>query len=335
LNARLGLIAGAGMLLALAAPVAAEAATANVLPSYMSATPYATSIATGWSASPTAHAGITAYHVQLALAASGVVVIDDRITGTSYRFTGLVPSTRYEWRLAVGQDRWHLASPWSSWRVISTLAGPPPPPGQPMPDGVPASQVGPLELDADGAAMLAWQHTPTGNQGQDKPGTYGLDAAGDLSLSIDGTVGSFCQVWGPAFGPDGIYESRVFLPADPGNGSIADWPAWWLYGGNNADELDIIEGLGGRSASHLWWPGGNAGLGWSGIGPGWHTGTAVITASSVTVYIDGVRFGSYGRNPLATQLHVIEDIMAGTPPGDNAGPPAVFLAAYTRVWEVR
>ena len=201
----------------------------------------------------------------------------------------------------------------------------------PMPLGVPAAQVGPLTLNAAGADMLAWEHTPAGNQNQNHPGVYALDSDGNLSLAIDGQNASFCQVWGPGTGPDGIYEARVFLP-DDGHGAIADWPAWWLYGGNQADELDIIEGLGGRSAAHLWWNGGNAGLGWSTIGPGWHTGTAVITATSVTVYIDGKQLGTYARNPLVTQLHVIHDIM-GARTG-QAAVPATYLAEYTRVWQL-
>src|SRR5215469_2458881 len=127
----------------------AGASTANALPRYFWATAYPTSINTQWSASPTAHVGVTDYRVQLALARTGVVQQDIRTTANSYLFTGLTPSTRYEWRMYTGQDAWHLASVTSAWRVVTTTAGTTPPPAT-VPDGVPSSQVGALSLNATG-----------------------------------------------------------------------------------------------------------------------------------------------------------------------------------------
>jgi len=112
----------------------ARAATANTLPAHRSASATATTITATWSASSTAHAGITTYHVQLAVANSGAIAGDARTTGLTETFTGLTPSTRYQWRIAAGQDPWHLASPWSAWsanvwtQASASLPPPPPPP---------------------------------------------------------------------------------------------------------------------------------------------------------------------------------------------------------------
>ena len=89
--------------------------TSNVLPPFMSATPWLT-VNFGWDSSPTASAD-TDYHLQVADTA-GNTVYDHRTAGNNDQVTGLRPGS-YQWRLAVGQDAEHLASPWSGWMPIA------------------------------------------------------------------------------------------------------------------------------------------------------------------------------------------------------------------------
>jgi hypothetical protein len=95
-----------------------SASSANILPRSMSAAPSTTYITAAWSASPTAHNGATDYDVQLE---NGNTLVSARRTrATHTRFGNLTPGTQYRWRLAIGQDSWHLASRWSAFRIVTT-----------------------------------------------------------------------------------------------------------------------------------------------------------------------------------------------------------------------
>lgn len=95
-------------------------------PSYLSQTPYTTSVNMGWSAAPQAIAGSTSYHYQVVRVSDGKVMCDARTTATHASCGGLAAAANYKWRLAVGQDPLNQApylraSRWSAFRVFTTL----------------------------------------------------------------------------------------------------------------------------------------------------------------------------------------------------------------------
>ena len=106
----------------------------------------------------------------------------------------------------------------------------------------------------------------------------------------------------------GAFEAEVYLPSAP-NGTIADWPAFWMTGTPanswpNTGEIDLVEGLGGNAEYHFHYgqarTNGQAAGGATDIGPGWHTfgvdwQLARDTSSPayvMTFYYDGKYAGS-------------------------------------------
>lgn len=89
------------------------------LPTYMSATPYR-SVNLGWNPSETVgpNNSEAVYHIQVADAATGNVLNDQRVAGTNANADGL-PNIPLQWRLAVGALNGLQASPWSAWLPIA------------------------------------------------------------------------------------------------------------------------------------------------------------------------------------------------------------------------
>ena len=103
----------------------------------------------------------------------------------------------------------------------------------------------------------------------------------------------------------GSFEARIFVPS--ASGRAAAWPAWWITNTTTGDEIDIVEGLRGRTAAHThWYAGGRLQSdGCTSAAPavGWHDfGVSVNTsAGTATFYYDGrmlCRLPYGGTSPL-------------------------------------
>lgn len=154
----------------------------------------------------------------------------------------------------------------------------------------------------------------------------------------------------------GAFEAEVYLPP-AADGSIADWPAWWLdptVGSSpnnwpNNGEIDLVEGLLNPSEAcyHFHYGTPDDKLYAKGcdvnIGPGWHTfGVAwepvqdsSFAAYTMTFYYDGVDVGTL-QEPTTSGLltpvpmNLYFDISHNI--SYTATVPATMQVAYARAW---
>ncbi len=133
----------------------------------------------------------------------------------------------------------------------------------------------------------------------------------------------------------GSFEARVFVPL--ASGRAAAWPAWWITNTTTGDEIDIIEGLAGRTAAHThWYAGGQLqSHGCTSASPavGWHDfGVSVNTsAGTATFYYDGTplcRLPYGGTSP----LHLAFDNSIGAASVQPQSFPDGMLVDWVRAW---
>lgn len=138
----------------------------------------------------------------------------------------------------------------------------------------------------------------------------------------------------------GAAEARIYLPADPSTGEIANWPAWWTDGQSwpTDGEIDILEGLGGTAQFHM-----NSTLDQPGIGGpapgqstniysgGWHTYGINWTSAQIDYYFDGVLVGTITTGITSAPMYLIFDYTTG----EFAGPLdfADMQVDWVRVWD--
>jgi len=205
-----------------------------------------------------------------------------------------------------------------------------------MPDGVPASEVGALELNLTGAGLLG-SFISGANAGDDcSPGTngsYSTDSHGDVSLTTSGALANCAELYSPQRYTYGIFEARLDLPAGA-DGTIANWPAFWLVGPDwpAGGEFDIMEGLDGTQAVHFHYSAGNPGWPQPSIRPGWHTFTGVWGPGYISVWIDGNQVMSWASPDVTSvPMEVLFDMTTGTA-GYTTGQPSTMTVSYLRVW---
>jgi len=137
---------------------------------------------------------------------------------------------------------------------------------------------------------------------------------------------------------DGSFEARIFLPS--AGGRAAAWPAWWITNTTTGDEIDIVEGLGGRTAAHTHWyaDGKLQSHGCTSAAPavGWHDlGVSVNTsAGTATFYYDGAmlcRLPYGGTSP----LHLAFDNSIGPASVRPRSFPDGMLVDWVRAWSRR
>jgi len=220
-----------------------------------------------------------------------------------------------------------------------------------MPTGVPASQVGSLLVDLTGD-KLATGWKPLSYNTCNGKGSISA-ANGMLQLSSDGSTNNGAAVISPGTYTSGIFEAKINF-AGAADGTIADWPAFWLssawsgslawpYGG----ELDAAEGLGSGNLSVTYHYNANGPNPASAYAPtqtdtfhvtptpGWHVVTVVWTTQKFDVYYEGKLVktvaGSFVQN---TPMNVIFDMTSGEW-GHQPGQPASMDVAYLRIWAVK
>jgi hypothetical protein len=133
----------------------------------------------------------------------------------------------------------------------------------------------------------------------------------------------------------GSFEARIFVPS--ASGQAAAWPAWWITNTTTGDEIDIVEGLAGRTAAHThWYAGGQLqSHGCTSASPavGWHDfGVSVDTsAGTATFYYDGTplcRLPYGGTSP----LHLAFDNSIGAASVRPQSFPDGMLVDWVRAW---
>jgi hypothetical protein len=150
--------------------------------------------------------------------------------------------------------------------------------------------------------------------------------------------------------PGSAVETEIYLPP-AADGTIADWPAFWLFGPNwpTTGEIDVFEGLGGQGCYHFHW--GTA-TDWgtlgrcTSIGPGWHifgldwqpatrSAAAARPGADVsyrtTYYYDGKDVGSIVqggvvKHPMVLLLDITDKVL------NPDLLPATMQVAYVRAW---
>ena len=138
----------------------------------------------------------------------------------------------------------------------------------------------------------------------------------------------------------GFVEVRAKLPKGQGF-----WPAIWLYGDNNsADELDIMEFLGGDVTTvhqGYHYSGGHQGAepkssDWT---TDYHLFQMKWEPGRITYYMDNVQTGSWTDSVPARQMYLMLNFDVGAGGDWGGGPdastpsPATFIVDYVRVYQ--
>jgi beta-glucanase (GH16 family) len=204
-----------------------------------------------------------------------------------------------------------------------------------MPDGVPAAEVGSLELN-DSAADI-WEtffHASLIGADCNTKGTVALGSA-DLELTTSGKFGNCAEITSKVSYTYGIYEARIWVQAGP-DGAIANWPAFWLDGSRWPvdGEIDAFEGLGGYDSATFHYGADNSVLSQQdkALKPGWNTVDVVWKPDMLAVYYNGQQFAAWDSPVITSQpMQILFDATTGVG-GYTTGQPSTMAVDYLRVW---
>ncbi len=134
----------------------------------------------------------------------------------------------------------------------------------------------------------------------------------------------------------GYVESRIYIPGDA-NGTIYNWPAWWLVGSNwpNDGEIDVMEGLEGNAYAtfhygtptnhqHQQFPARSNMVGWHVYAAHWQPGR-------ISFYFDGQLIGTITNNVTSQPMQLILNYAVGGWGGPISA-PAEMLVDYVHVY---
>lgn len=204
-----------------------------------------------------------------------------------------------------------------------------------MPDGVPAAKVGSLELNDDASGI--WNTFVHAALTGDDCTTKGAVALGSavLDLTTSGQFGNCAEITSKASYTYGIYEARIWVQAGP-DGTIANWPAFWLDGSHwPADgEIDAFEGLRGYDSASFHYGAHNSVLTNqdAALNPGWNIVDVVWEPEMLAVYYNGRQFVAWHSLVITSQpMRILFDSTAGTS-GYTTGEPSTLMVGYLRIW---
>ena len=134
----------------------------------------------------------------------------------------------------------------------------------------------------------------------------------------------------------GYVESRIYIPG-AADGTVYNWPAWWLVGDNwpTGGEIDIMEGLEGdaystfhfgspSSPQHYQFAARNSMVGWHVFAAHWQPGR-------ITFYYDGVAIGTITSNVTSQPMQLILNNAVGGWGGPTVV-PSTMLVDYVHVY---
>ena len=134
----------------------------------------------------------------------------------------------------------------------------------------------------------------------------------------------------------GYIEARVYIPG-AADGTVYNWPAWWLVGDNwpTGGEIDIMEGLEGNAYStfhfgtvanhqHYQFIARNNPVGWHVMAAHWQPGR-------ITFYYDGIAIGTVTSNVTSQPMQLILNNAVGGWGGPTVV-PATMLVDYVHVY---
>ena len=203
------------------------------------------------------------------------------------------------------------------------------------PDGVPAAQVGSLVLSDSAAAVWnTWDRTTLGGADCTTPGTVALGSA-EVDLTTDGTLGNCAKITSKTMYTYGIFEARIWAQAGP-NGTIANWPAFWMVGQDWPvdGEIDGFEGMQGYDSASFHYGTSNSLLTKrdSALRPGWNVVDIVWKPRMLAVYYNGEKFVEWDSAVITGQPMVVTfDNTTGTE-GYTTGQPSTLRVDYLRIW---
>jgi hypothetical protein len=208
-----------------------------------------------------------------------------------------------------------------------------------MPDGIPASDVGPLVV-SDSAADLwnTWDYTSI-PEGADCEtfGTVALGADGDLDLTTNGQFGNCGKITSVGTYGYGIYEARIWVQAGP-NGTIANWPAFYLSGPDwpVGGEIDAFEAMGGYDAASFHYGADDSTLTKKdpALKAGWNIVDVIWQPERLAIYYNGQQFVAWDSSVITSQpMWITFDTTTGVD-GYTTGQPSSMYVDYLRIWQL-
>jgi hypothetical protein len=206
----------------------------------------------------------------------------------------------------------------------------------PVPDGVPAAEVGALTHNDSAADIWStWDYTsPLEGADCDTFGTVALSTAG-LDLATDGQFGNCARIQSPAAYGYGIFEARIWVQAGP-NGTIANWPAFYLNGPDwpVGGEIDAFEAMFGYDGASFHYGVDDSTISQQdeALKAGWNVVDVVWKPDSLAVYYNGQQFVAWESPVITSQpMWITFDTTTGSD-GYTTGQPSTMYVDYLRIW---
>ena len=133
----------------------------------------------------------------------------------------------------------------------------------------------------------------------------------------------------------GAMEARIWMPGTADH--IDDWPAFWADGQRwpYDGEIDVVEGLGGRSCFHFHYSGGGPGgcATINGGSAGWHTYAADWEPGEIAFYYDGHLVGQQLSGLTDQPMYLTLDLAVSSTTTTPDVAPSTMRVDYVRVWQ--